>query len=374
MQWLCKPGQIKLGIEREPSRRQTYYCQLLRSECLFANGERPNLLGSVLKEPDVTEDEIEVVAEELAKAGGLSWYPGRQHGSLLRVVSDRYRDRAHLAIAALDRYRAQKASAASTKSAETEPQPIPARSATTPDNTVRAGATVIYRPPGERRAYPCRVERIEEGQAYLVPHLRAWTGWVSRENLSLAPLEEDPLGKGTIKACPALHVGSNTAGKLDASYAPSIAAQDNNPYSLQGGWGMADDEVEAVAAELAKAGGVSWHLGQERGPLKLVMDRYRDRARLAIATLERARAAKQDTSPGQSEVVQPESSAKANLEPVSRDVISAGSLVLYRPPGDKRTYPCRVEKVDGDRAYLVPEIPTCTGWVDLKSLSFPAIQ
>jgi hypothetical protein len=55
-------------------------------------------------------------------------------------------------------------------------------------------------------------------------------------------------------------------------------------------------------------------------------------------------------------------------------VISAGSLVLYRPPGDKRTYPCRVEKVKGDRVYLVPEIPTCTGWVDLKSLSFPALQ
>src|ERR687889_455167 len=133
----------------------------------------PNLLGSVLKEPDVTEDEIEVVAEELAKAGGLSWYPGRQHGSFLRVVSDRYRDRAHLAIAALDCYRAQKASAAPTKSVKTESQPIPARSATIPDNTVNAGATVIYRPPGERRAYPCRVERVKEGQAYLVPHIRA---------------------------------------------------------------------------------------------------------------------------------------------------------------------------------------------------------
>jgi hypothetical protein len=251
---------------------------------------------------------------------------------------------------------------------------MPARRATTPDNTVDAGATVIYRPPGERRAYPCRVERIEEGQAYLVPHIRAWTGWVARENLSLAPTDEDPLGRGTIKACLTLHHGSDTAGKLGTSYAPSIAAQDNNSYSLGGGVGMADDEVEAVAAELAKAGGVSWHLGQERGPLKLVMDRYRDRARLAIATLERARAAKQDTSPGQSEVVQPGSSAKANLEPVSRDVISAGSLVLYRPPGDKRTYPCRVEKVEGDRVYLVPEILTCTGWVDLKSLSFPAIQ
>jgi hypothetical protein len=60
---------------------------------------------------------------------------------------------------------------------------------------------------------------------------------------------------------------------------------------------MTDGEVEAVAAELAKAGGVSWHSGQERGPLKLVMDRYRDRARLAIAALDRARAAEPSISP-----------------------------------------------------------------------------
>ncbi|MFC1456462.1 hypothetical protein ACETIH_06945 [Microvirga arabica] len=59
---------------------------------------------------------------------------------------------------------------------------------------------------------------------------------------------------------------------------------------------MTDDEFEAVAAELAKAGRVSWHSGQERGPLKLVMDRYRDRAHLAIATLEGVRAAKQALS------------------------------------------------------------------------------
>jgi hypothetical protein len=60
----------------------------------------------------VTEDEVEAVAEELAKAGGVAWYPGRSRGPLLRIVSDRYRDRARLAIAALDRYRAHKAGVA----------------------------------------------------------------------------------------------------------------------------------------------------------------------------------------------------------------------------------------------------------------------
>ena len=137
---------------------------------------------------------------------------------------------------------------------------------------------------------------------------------------------------------------------------------------------MTECEVEAVAAELAKVGDVSWHSGQERGPLKLVMDRYRDRARLAIAALDRVRAAEQSISLGTigSEPAGP--NAQAGFEQVSGDVVSEGSLVLYRPPGDKRTYPCRVEKLDGSRAYLVPEIPTCTGWVDLENLASPAIQ
>jgi hypothetical protein len=137
---------------------------------------------------------------------------------------------------------------------------------------------------------------------------------------------------------------------------------------------MTDGEVEAVAAELAKAGGVSWHSGQERGPLKLVMDRYRDRARLAIAALNRVRAAEQSISLGTIGSEQSGPNAQAALEPVSGDVVSEGSLVLYRPPGDKRSYPCRVEKLDGNRAYLVPEIPTCTGWVNLENVSSPAIQ
>jgi hypothetical protein len=145
----------------------------------------------VLREPDVTEDEIEAVAEELAKAGGVSWYPGREGGTLLKVVSDRYRDRARWAIAALDRYRAQKAGAASTDSAEAELPPVPAREPTKADNTIRVGVTVVYRPPGEQRAYPCRVEKIKDGQVYLVPHLHAWTGWVPIGKVTLVPSAKD---------------------------------------------------------------------------------------------------------------------------------------------------------------------------------------
>jgi len=125
----------------------------------------------------VTEDEVEVVAEELAKAGGTAWYPGRQQGPLIRIVSDRYRDRARLAIAALERYRANKTEANTTTLG------VAANSNANPDSAVHVGCTVVYRPPGERRAYSCRVEKIEGNRAYLVPHLASCTGWVSIERL-----------------------------------------------------------------------------------------------------------------------------------------------------------------------------------------------
>ena len=41
----------------------------------------------------MTDEEIEVVAEELAKRDGLSWYPGRRQGPLTRLVTDYYRDK-----------------------------------------------------------------------------------------------------------------------------------------------------------------------------------------------------------------------------------------------------------------------------------------
>jgi hypothetical protein len=276
----------------------------------------------------MTEDDVEAAAEELAKAGGVSWYPGRQRGPLLKVVSDRYRVQARLAIAVLDRYRAQKAGVAHP---EGQLPPTSTETSAASDEAVQVGSTVVYRPPGEQRAYPCQVTRIESGRAYLVPQLRTLTGWILVANL--LPWRQ-------------------TAGP--------------------GGLSATDDEIEAVAAELARAGGVSWHVGQERGPLKLVMSRYRDRARLAIAALERVRAAKQVISPDAAEAAQCQHGPKADLKPMTGDDVTIGSLVLYRPPGDQRTYQCRVEKLDGDCVYLVPEFPACTGWVDLADLSSSA--
>ncbi len=135
----------------------------------------------------MTDEEIEVVAEELAKIGGVTWYPGREKGSLVRVVCDRYRDRARVAIEALERYRASRqASLIQDNEQVDDPsqhqQPHP-RS----NDEIRPGVTVIYRPPGDRRAYPCKIVEIKGNRAYLAPILRACTEWVSIEHLMPSP-------------------------------------------------------------------------------------------------------------------------------------------------------------------------------------------
>ncbi|QRM27791.1 hypothetical protein [Microvirga sp. VF16] len=128
----------------------------------------------------MTEEEIEAVAEELAKAGGTSWYPGRTRGALLRPVSERYRDRARLAIAALDRVRANHGGMQSES--QQTPPPHQNALASNPDD-VHVGAVVVYRPPGDQRAIACRIDRLEEGRAYLVPAPRPDIGWVSLDSL-----------------------------------------------------------------------------------------------------------------------------------------------------------------------------------------------
>jgi hypothetical protein len=132
----------------------------------------------------MTEEEIEIVAQELAKVGGLSWYPGRTRGPLLRSVSERYRDRARVAIAALERLKASKEGrtvshrSPSSNSVEAE------SSASKPPDHLQVGGVVVYRPPGDRRAMPCQVAKIEANRAYLVPCPRSDVGWVSLEDLS----------------------------------------------------------------------------------------------------------------------------------------------------------------------------------------------
>lgn len=133
----------------------------------------------------VNDVEVEVVAQELAKAGGVSWYPGRTTEAVLRVVTDRYRDRARLAIAALERWRTRQfgSSLAVTSPAGSSSPPA---LTTDPLSGLQVGAMVIYRPPGDKRAIPCRVEKAEEGRVYLVPCPVPDVGWV--DIVSLQPI------------------------------------------------------------------------------------------------------------------------------------------------------------------------------------------
>ena len=145
----------------------------------------------------MTEEEVEVVAEELAKVGGLSWHPGRQEGSLMRVVTERYRDRARVAIAALERLHASRLAAAAQNKRAGERQPANDFMAIVEgDDDIKPGTTVIYRPPGDRRAYSCRVVQIEGNRAYLEPILRACTEWVSVEHLAPSAKESEALLAG----------------------------------------------------------------------------------------------------------------------------------------------------------------------------------
>ncbi len=138
----------------------------------------------------MTDEEIEVVAEELAKSGGLSWYPGRGQGSLMRLVTDRYRDQARAVIAALEHLRRGGGDTSQVPDARREGSPEAVHHGSVGD--VQPGATIIYRPSGEQRAYPCRIVEIQGDRAYLAPILRTCVGWVSMERLEASAAEQTP--------------------------------------------------------------------------------------------------------------------------------------------------------------------------------------
>jgi hypothetical protein len=181
---------------RQKEARTVGYFSLLRyvngsssGSCNLSYPEGLAMLGAV-----VTDEEIEAVAEELAKVGGLSWYPGRTRGALLRPVTERYRDRAKVAIAALDRLRAknndgfeQQTTLGSAALLSREGLPKG------PDEPIQVGSIVVYRPPGDQRAITCRIDQLEQGRAYLVPCARPDVGWVSLDNLQ--PLHTESADK-----------------------------------------------------------------------------------------------------------------------------------------------------------------------------------
>ncbi|MBM6596313.1 hypothetical protein [Microvirga pudoricolor] len=140
----------------------------------------------------MTEDEIEVVAEALAKAAGMAWCSGYGRTSPQRLVSERYRDRARTAIATIDRLRQNREAPCRQDNAAFEED---GSGDTLPRPPVKLGAMVIYKPHGDRRGYSCRVVKIEGSRAYLQPIIKACTGWISIENLGAVSPEPATSGE-----------------------------------------------------------------------------------------------------------------------------------------------------------------------------------
>lgn len=131
----------------------------------------------------MTEEEIKLVAEVLAKIGG-NWYPERA-GSAPKAVSNRHRDVARVIVGAVERLKEANRSAADDASAPE--RPLEARSLDDAgDEELHVGASVLYRPPNDKRTLACRIERLADGRAYVVPELQE-IGWVSTH--SLLPLK-----------------------------------------------------------------------------------------------------------------------------------------------------------------------------------------
>lgn len=128
---------------------------------------------------------------------------------------------------------------------------------------------------------------------------------------------------------------------------------------------MTEDEVEVVAEALARAAGMTWHAGRETAtPPRIVLDRYRDRARTAIATVDRLRRAR-------TSCLQDNAAAGRMGEAPPDPSVIPGAVVYYSPDGDRRDYACRVVKIEGSRAYLQPIIKACTGWISIERVSAP---
>lgn len=132
----------------------------------------------------VTEDEIKVVAELLAKIGG-NWYPERADSSS-RPIGNRHRDVARLIIGAVERARAPRRNATDTDIASDMSLDGQGADATEAAE-LRVGDTVMYLPPGDKRTIACRIEKMEDGRAYVVPDQRE-VGWVSTH--TLLPLKQ----------------------------------------------------------------------------------------------------------------------------------------------------------------------------------------
>ena len=122
----------------------------------------------------MTEQEVEAVAELLAKVGS-SYYPERTKPTL-RTINNKHREVAQLVLQALEQMRG--------RGEDPDERPDEGASFSFADaDLLYVGAAVVYRPPGEKRAITCLIEKMERGRAYLVPTPQK-IGWVPSHTLS----------------------------------------------------------------------------------------------------------------------------------------------------------------------------------------------
>lgn len=195
------------------------------------------------RERELTEEEIKLVAEVLAKIGG-NWYPERA-GSAPKAVSNRHREVARVIVGAVERLKEANRSAADDASAaegSLEDQSLDGAG----EDELHVGASVLYRPPNDKRTLACRIEELEDGRAYVVPELQE-IGWVSTH--SLLPLNKASRDNGPGASRPAAPAVSadGTGAQPQAAPQPLIlpersleivdlSAKVKHYYSSSGEW------------------------------------------------------------------------------------------------------------------------------------------
>lgn len=134
----------------------------------------------------MTVDKVEAIAELLARVSG-NWYPERTRPAL-RTINRRHRDVAQLVVAEYDRLSGVEQRAATWAASPPENSDEASTFNFAGDDQLYVGATVVYRPPGEKRAITCRIEKMEHGRAFLAPVTQE-LGWVPVQSLSVPKTE-----------------------------------------------------------------------------------------------------------------------------------------------------------------------------------------
>jgi hypothetical protein len=135
----------------------------------------------------MTVDKVEAIADLLAKVSG-NWYPERTRPAL-RTINKRHRDVAQLILTEFDRIEgvAENTEAIPASAQDNSDEANAFNFAG--DDQLYVGATVVYRPPGEKRAITCRIEKMEHGRAYLAPAPQE-IGWVPLPALSIPKADD----------------------------------------------------------------------------------------------------------------------------------------------------------------------------------------